>query len=366
MKALKSLLDIQKDIRNLENTLLEIQTNIKQINNDIDDLRNQDNNIEFDYNEIKKLSELIPFGKHPICYLNDESTIKLYMEMLINIIKFDDKNREDKIDTRLVFLQWILNNTKINLSLEELIIGSLKVKTSDFYSVSYQLEEEYKKMLVVDLLIVANMNGTFNADECNYVADILTILGIDATKAKLLSTIAKMVLCPKQFESCIYKFDSSLRDDLIGELGKYGYYLDNSTSQSNVVKQAILTEFEDIEFVVYDNDQVYVEFCNFKVEGDEVYFIFWVRNYSGQTIHVYAQEIYVDGVKVTDYMKIGEFEPGECTHERFSLDEVTPDTYYTINAFIEVDDEDDSFVDSGDVFSIYVDFDDRTLSAEME
>lgn len=125
-------------------------------------------------------------------------------------------------------------------------------------------------------------------------------------------------------------------------------------------------EFEDIEFVVYDNDEVYVEFCNFEVEDDEAYFSFWVRNKSDQTINIYAQEIYVDGVKVSDYMHIGEFEPGKCTHGRFSLEQVTPDTYYTIKAFIEIDDEDNDFIDSGDVFSIDVDFDDGTLSAEME
>ena len=106
--------------------------------------------------------------------------------------------------------------------------------------------------------------------------------------------------------------------------------------------------------------------CNFEVEDDEAYFSFWVRNESDQTINIYAQEIYVDGVKVSDYMHIGEFEPGKCTHGRFSLEQVTPDTYYTIKAFIEIDDEDNDFIDSGDVFSIDVDFDDGTLSAEME
>ena len=37
MSILKSLLDIQKDIRNLENSILEISANIKQVNDDIDE-----------------------------------------------------------------------------------------------------------------------------------------------------------------------------------------------------------------------------------------------------------------------------------------------------------------------------------------
>ena len=240
MRALKSLLDIQKDIRNLENSMLEISTNIKQINDDIDELRNQDNNIEFDYDEIKKLSQLIPFKKHPIYRIDDENTVQLYLEILINIIKFDDKNSEDKIDTRLVFIQWLLNNAKINISLEKLIISSLRFKTSDFDKIRSQLNKKYKEQLVVDLLILANMNGTFNADECNYVVDMLTILGIDAAKLKILSLIAKMVLCQKSFE-----FDSSLGNDLINEFGNYRHYVlaninivDDSTP-TDIIKEAI-------------------------------------------------------------------------------------------------------------------------------
>ena len=123
-------------------------------------------------------------------------------------------------------------------------------------------------------------------------------------------------------------------------------------------------EFEDIEYAAFDNNDVYVEFCNFEVEANDVFLNFWVRNNSNQIINVYAQDIYVDGIKVADYMHIGEFEPDECDYGRFSLPEISPDFDYVIKMYIEIDDEDNDLIDRGDNFEIEVDFEECTLSAK--
>lgn len=125
-------------------------------------------------------------------------------------------------------------------------------------------------------------------------------------------------------------------------------------------------EFEDIEFEVYDNTDVNVEFCRCIVEDDIVKFSFYIRNNSDQTIHVWAKDVYVDGEKVEDFKEIGEVEAGDSDFGEFQLDEVSPESYYNITACIEIDDEEDDCIDTGDTFSIDVDFDDMTLSAEME
>ena len=123
-------------------------------------------------------------------------------------------------------------------------------------------------------------------------------------------------------------------------------------------------EFEDIEFPVFDNDDdIYVEFCNFEVEDDEVFVNFWIRNFAEQTINVYAQDIYVNGKKVSDYLLVGEFEPDECDYGRFSLPQISPTSSYTIRAYVEVDDEDNDPIDRGEVFEISVDFNAATLAA---
>lgn len=207
--------------------MITLQTNIKQVNDAIDALRNKDNNIEFDYDEIKKMSHHIPFKKHPLFRLKNESAVQLYLETLVNMIKLDDKNNEDLMDTRFVFIQYLLNSSAIDITLEELIKNSLKVRTSEFDELTTQLSKKYKEHLIVDLLIVANLNGTFNADECSYVVDMLTILGIDAARLKTLAFIAKMVLCQKTFA-----FDRSLGNDLVNELKNYRHYV---LSNSNAV-----------------------------------------------------------------------------------------------------------------------------------
>lgn len=216
---MKSLLDIQKDIINLENTMVGISSDIRQISDDIDEMRNQNKNMDLDFDEIKKMSRLIQFKKHPIGRIEELGNVELYLETLINIIKFDEKNPDEKIDARLVFIQWLLDNSKADISLEDLISNSLRAKASDFDAIATGFSKRLKELLVVDLLIVANMNGTFNGNECDYVADILAILGVDREKLKALIVIAKMVLCQKMFET-----DRELNNALLKELGNYRHY----------------------------------------------------------------------------------------------------------------------------------------------
>lgn len=127
-----------------------------------------------------------------------------------------------------------------------------------------------------------------------------------------------------------------------------------------------VTDFEDIEFAAYEDVDAYVEFCNFEVEDDDVFAKFWIRNKSDETIDVYLQDIYIDGKKISDYILLAEVEPNKSTFARIKFESLTADTYYNLKAYIEIDDEDADFIDRGDVFSIDVDFEDGTLSAEFD
>jgi hypothetical protein len=125
---------------------------------------------------------------------------------------------------------------------------------------------------------------------------------------------------------------------------------------------------EDIEFHAYNENKIDVQFCNFVLENEEtVSFNFWVHNCSNKAITVYAQDIYVDGEYVSLYEKIGFYQPNEYGYGRFTLSEITPDTYYTIKAFIEIDNEtSDQCIDKGTPFVIDVDFSSGELSAREE
>lgn len=237
---MKSLLDIQKDIRDLEKDMTLLSSNIKQINNDLDELRNQNNNIDFNFSEIEKQSRLIPFKKHPISRIENENTVQLYLELLLNLIRFDDNANTDEIDSRLVFIQWLLNNSQTKETLERLIIKNHKISAKVYDEISSLLTKKYKELFIVDLLIVANMNGNLNADECEYIADMVSIFKIDSNKLKTLAQIAKMVLCQKADN-----FDRSLGIELIKELGNYKHYVIASVQDTvdsmptDIIKEAI-------------------------------------------------------------------------------------------------------------------------------
>ena len=48
-RTLKSLLDIQQDVRNLESNVQEITKRIKALNSDIADIRNAEDNAEYEF-----------------------------------------------------------------------------------------------------------------------------------------------------------------------------------------------------------------------------------------------------------------------------------------------------------------------------
>ena len=142
---------------------------------------------------------------------------------------------------------------------------------------------------------------------------------------------------------------------------------DDFTQSARIIKEKKEDiEFDDISFDVYDKDNVYVEFCNFEIDNDEAYFSFWIKNDTNQIINVYAQDVFVDGCCVADYKHIGEFKPYQHTYGRFTLPQVKPDGSYSIKTYIEIDDDDCAFIDSGEEFNIEVDFDDGLLSADFE
>lgn len=63
---MKSLLDIQQDIRTLESSINDITDSIKNINSDIEELRTVNQNTDVDYSKIELLAKQLSFGKHPL------------------------------------------------------------------------------------------------------------------------------------------------------------------------------------------------------------------------------------------------------------------------------------------------------------
>ena len=90
---MKSLLEVQQDIRNLELKLKSISEDVRGVYADIDDIRNSEQDTGIDYAALEILSKNIPFSKHPIEKLKDSWLRQIYIELLLNIVFLDDEKK---------------------------------------------------------------------------------------------------------------------------------------------------------------------------------------------------------------------------------------------------------------------------------
>lgn len=192
---MKSLLDIQQDIRDLEADMKEITGRIRAISSDINDIRNTDSDMEFDYGKIEILAEKIPFESHPLDGLEDGRACLLYLEMLLNIVRMDQETNE--IINRLILIQWMLVQSRINRSLEELVKDTWRRQSDLFEEFVRTLPKTYVDGFMLDALIVANMGGAANREILEYLAELSSLLGIDAGRLRTLAQVARVVLCRK-------------------------------------------------------------------------------------------------------------------------------------------------------------------------
>jgi hypothetical protein len=190
----KSLLDLQQELRTLEKDVTDVMKSVQSINHDIEQMRNtSSSDIKVDYKKIELLAENISFEDHPLSEVNDEKVCKIYLEMLLNITRLDLD--EKNLIERLVFIQWLQKESKIDWILEELFQDCLKTKEEFVYEFVELLPIEYVENFIVDALIVAGLCGGANAEIYEYIANLVAILGIKKEKLVELSIVVRVVLC---------------------------------------------------------------------------------------------------------------------------------------------------------------------------
>lgn len=237
----KSLLDIQQEIRNLDNKMKELSSSIADIYNEIDELRNDDAD-DIDYEMIRVMSLHLPFGMHPLNKLDDVYARKMYIKSLLSFVQ-DDYGSETAVN-RLIFIQWILTQAKLDETLKELYKDALKVSTDTFGDLVEVLPKQYRRYLVVDALIAANICGQANSEVLRYIANLCDILGIEKEQLRSLAIIAKGVL--QQDFGNINKEDF----EKVFEQSKYfKYYLtDNILYAALCSQRTVAVEAPDIAF----------------------------------------------------------------------------------------------------------------------
>lgn len=190
---MKTLFDLQKDVRDLEKHVKDISANIKTLNSDIEEMRNKDQDVAIDYRRIEILSKQIPFGTHPLKRLEDERVCRIYLEMLLNITRLDSE-LEATIN-RMVYLQWLKGQASIAWSFSDLYKNTLRSGATFYDELADEIPGKYREGFIVDAMITANIAGTANREIQEYIANIAVILGIQKERIRTLALVARTALC---------------------------------------------------------------------------------------------------------------------------------------------------------------------------
>ena len=189
---MKNLLDIQKDVRKLEKSIQDIKKSVETINSDIEALRNSTGSVSIDFAMIEALAKQISFKEHPLEELEDERACRVYLEMLLNIIRLDPD--DNNITNRMTFVQWLQIQSHIDWSLEDLYKDCFKTDREFLYEMIQLFSKRYLESFVVDALIVANITGKPNEEIYKYITDIVAVLGVTMEELNKLAIISKAAL----------------------------------------------------------------------------------------------------------------------------------------------------------------------------
>lgn len=222
---MKSLLNIQEDIRKLESNVLDITESIKNINSDIEALRNSSSGAAIDFSKIEILARQLPFGEHPLRRLNEGRHCQIYLEMLLTIVRLDPD--WEMAVNRMVFIQWLQIQSEIDWSLEDLYKDCFEIDRQSYYELASEIPSEYREYFIVDAMIIGNIARMANLEIYGYIADLVTILGIDSEKLKSLAVISRIAL-----SQTITGMDREQFEMGNGSVKKYGHYF-----RSNIAEQ---------------------------------------------------------------------------------------------------------------------------------
>lgn len=187
----KGLLDIQKALRELESKVRDISVSIAEIYEELDAFRNDEAD-SIDYEKIRFMSLHFSFGRHPLSRLEDAYGCRRYLEALLSLTRVDPGS--ERTVNRLSFIQWIQSQSGLDISLEDLFKESLQINTESFGELAEIIPSSYRRQLVMDALITANICGSANDEVLRYVANLCSILGVDKEQLRILSLMAKGVL----------------------------------------------------------------------------------------------------------------------------------------------------------------------------
>ncbi len=216
---MKSLLDIQQDLRALEKSFGECLKAIQSISADVDMLRNENTaSGDLEYAQFEKIADKVGIGdanaRHPICTL-DAGTSSMYLLALLNITRLDAEVEPE----RFVFIAWLLKQSRLSASLADLHAECYRLSGKFFENLAQTLPKELHERLITDALITANITGTANSEIMQYTAELCAVLELDTTAVTDCAVKAQAIL-----GSEVHMMPIELADEILDMLYEYGEY----------------------------------------------------------------------------------------------------------------------------------------------
>ena len=274
---MKSLLDIQKEVKELETTIQGAVNSLDCISREIQEIRTSNDNMEMDYDMIRMLAKNVPFANHPLVKLEDRYACKIYIELLFSVMHMDISG----ITEKMVFIQWILEESCLDMELEDVHAESLELEKDVYFEIGELLNTEYRMFFIVDALIVANFVGKANEEATEYIGKLCTLMRTNESYIENCIVLAKIAL-----EQSVENIEIADMERVMPFIHKYEYCIMKDTIEKVELKCRVVC-------VDIDDDDLWADssFAWLVGQGSMVnkgYVIAKYRRKQGATQKVYA------------------------------------------------------------------------------
>lgn len=188
----KTLTEIQTELRQLDKQICAISAALGQLFQDIDAMKEDKSPSDIDFAAIERISRKFMFGEHPLHRLQNGYACRRYIETLLDVVYTD--RHSDAVPDRLAFVQWIITQADIDMTLSDLMRSSLDLSADSFGELPGLLTVQYREGLLVDAMLTAYITGSAAAETMQYIAYLAGILEVNEKDLRVLTMIAKRIL----------------------------------------------------------------------------------------------------------------------------------------------------------------------------
>lgn len=226
---MKTISELQQEIRCMQKKLINISEHLTDIDNEL--LKYKDTfKSESTYKEIYEIAKTMPIIDHPIINY-DYSIRNNYFAILILIATCEDGINENQ----LLFLQRMVMADKQRTSIDLYMAGIGSISPENvFFKIKDEIKENMSDRLMLDMLIIANLSLVKSRKTYEIISNIAALFEIDKDTMTHLSQIA-MVILKQDITNVELEMSKFL---IIKADERYGYYLSEISGWNELLMNA--------------------------------------------------------------------------------------------------------------------------------